>query len=65
MSETKKLKATIYIEYEIDGKDPGIKTVLKTLESELYINRYIGSEAVDGTDKWGIDVVDSKVTFSG
>jgi hypothetical protein len=64
MSETKKLTATITIEYEIDGKDPGEKKIREALRPELSINRYIASEFVDGTDEWGIDVVDSKVEFN-
>jgi hypothetical protein len=64
MSETKKLTATITIEYEIDGKDPGEKKIREAINSNIHLPQYIGSEVIDGTDEWGIDIMHLNVEFN-
>jgi hypothetical protein len=51
------VKVTFEIEFNIDGSLPAkehLEAGLWKLTSEA---GYIGSEEVDGTDKWGIEVV--------
>ena len=49
------MKATITIEYDFDGDDPGKE---KTIEAffQAVDSNYIPSEKVDGTDKWALEI---------
>jgi len=47
---------TVKIEYEIDGKRPSKKVLDKTFLGLISTPGCIGSQEIDGTDTWGLDL---------
>ena len=52
--------ANIKIQYDFDGPDPGRDKEMEAL-CKLIGSLYIGSECIDGTDKWALDVITFEV----
>ena len=50
------MKATITIEFIIDGEQPPRETLVRAIDSLLVGSGYVGSEQIDGTDDWGIEI---------
>lgn len=60
----KTMKATIEIEFTIDGKIPDDDTLNAAIWKMVSEAGYIGSEEVDGTDKWGLEIGETTVSIS-
>jgi len=58
------MKATIEIEFNIDGKEPDKETLTKAVWQMISESGYIGSEGVDGTEDWGLDIESTSVSIS-
>ena len=58
------MKATIEIEFTIDGKTPDHDTLTEAIWKIVSEAGYIGSEEVDGTDEWGLEISETRVTVS-
>ena len=58
------MKATIEIEFSIDGKTPNSDTLNAAVWKMVTEAGYIGSEEVDGTDEWGIEIGETTISIS-
>ena len=59
------MKAVIEIEFEIDGETPPVEK-LETMAWEMISDaNYIGSEEIDGTDDWGVELGCRSVRIDG
>lgn len=56
------MKAIITIEFTIDGRVPDTETLNAAVRKMISETNYIGSEQVDGTDEWGLEI--GKVSIS-
>lgn len=56
------MKAIFTIEFEIDGERPSKEVLHSGVWKMLSEATYIGSEQVDGTDDWGIEI--REITFN-
>lgn len=50
------MKAIIEINFTVDGKKPDRDTLVEAVWRLVSTAGYIGSEAVDGTDQWRLEV---------
>jgi hypothetical protein len=50
------MNATIKIEFLIDGKNPGKEGLTDAIYQMISRAGYIGSEQVDGSDEWGVEI---------
>lgn len=58
------MKATIEIEFSIDGETPDADTLTAAVWKMVSEAGYIGSEKVDETDKWGLEIGKTTVSIS-
>lgn len=58
------MKATITIEFEIDGEPPDADTLVAAVWKMVSESGYIGSERVDGTDEWGLEIIETTVSVN-
>lgn len=56
------MKAVIEIEFSVDGKAPDPETLNSAVWKMVSAAGYIGSEEVDGTDEWGLEI--GEITIS-
>lgn len=57
------MKALVEIQFEIDGEFPGEEPVLDALWRLVASSSYVGSEGVDGTDGWGLEVGETSISI--
>lgn len=57
------MKATIEIEFKIDGENPGHDAIEEAVFVAIGSCGYVGSESVDGTDNWGLEIGTRKVAI--
>ncbi|NCC61779.1 MAG: hypothetical protein EOM12_12760 [Verrucomicrobiae bacterium] len=55
------MKAIITVEFEIDGENPGEEKLWMAMQKLLGGCGYIGSEEIDGTDDWGVEICNAEV----
>ena len=48
------MKVTLELDIAIDGRNPGLELILTALAQQF--PGYIGSEQIDETDEWGIEI---------
>lgn len=58
------MKANIEIEFEIDGKEPSREALIEAVGKLVSDAGYIGSEEIDGTDEWGLEIGETTVSVS-
>lgn len=58
------MKATIEIKFEIDGETPKPERLNEAVWKLVSEAGYIGSEEVDGTDEWGMEIGEIAVSVS-
>jgi len=56
------MKATIEIEFTIDGKEPSRDALIEAVWKLVSEAGYIGSEEIDGTDDWGLKITETTVS---
>ena len=49
-------KCVITIEFKMDGQTPTDAKIIEAFQSVMPAG-YVGSEGIDGTNKWGIDII--------
>lgn len=59
------MKALIEIDFTIDGETPSCDKLKDAVFKIVSESGYIGSESVDGTDKWGLEIQEIKVFVAG
>jgi len=59
------MKATITIEFTVDGIKPSNDTIEDAVFGLLGGVGYVASEAVDGTDEWGLEIVETTISVEG
>lgn len=52
-------KCIITIEFKVDGQTPTDDKIIEAFQSVMPAG-YVGSEGIDGTDKWGIDIISTE-----
>ena len=57
------MKATIEIEFTVDGEIPNSETLIAAIWKMVSESGYIGSEEVDGTDEWGLEIGETTVSI--
>ena len=57
------MKATVEYEFEIDGERPSTKSIEKAVWLLVSDAGYLGSEEVDGTEDWGLEMKSATVTI--
>ena len=58
------MKAIITIEFTIDRRVPDTETLNAAIQKMISETNYIGSEQVDGTDEWGLEIGNTTVSIS-
>lgn len=56
-------KCTITVEFKVDGKCPPDEKMIDAFINIIAPVGYIGSEQVDGTDEWGLDIFSTQVSL--
>ena len=50
------MKATITIEFDVDGECPPQESLVAAIGKLTSDAGYIGSEEIDGSDDWGLEI---------
>ena len=59
------MKAVIEYDFEIEGESPSEEILYNAIWKLASDSGYIGSEEVDGTDSWGLEINNISVSIKG
>ena len=59
-----RVKITVTYDLEVDGPMPSEADLVGAGWEMASDSQYIGSESIDGTDKWGLEVKETSVSVS-
>lgn len=57
------MKATVTIEFEVDGEYPPQESLEMAILELISEAGYIGSEEIDGTEDWGLEIGTTTVSL--
>lgn len=55
-------KCYIVLDFIVDGKCPPDSKIIEAIQSVSPVG-YIGSETIDGTNKWGLDIMSTEISL--
>lgn len=57
------MRATIEYDFDIDGECPSEEMLENAIWELVSVSSYIGSEGIDGTEDWGIEISGATISI--